>query len=387
MAPPGRSKSPTTPTTPPFVIMAPPRDPGKFSGTDGSDVENWINLYERVSNYNRWDPTLMLANVIFYLNGTARVWYETHEEELTSWDTFKEKLKTLFGRPDDRQLAAKKQLATRAQSSTESYVAYIQDILALCHKVDAAMSETDKVGHVLKGIADDAFHLLVCKDCTSIDSIINECRRFEQVKGRRISPSFSRLPNTAATSSCEDHRSPSRTPSDAPAVTDSVTRIVRRELEALAPVISPPSVPDTTLPAVSLIQAVVRQELAHLNLAPAVCAIRSPDTPQPPPCAFRRTYYSLPRSRNPNDWRTSDDQGLPNAVKGILYNAVYYQTQEDIFSDLVALNPRRHFTIADARQLGHTKTISVTFIGTTEVPRQLVFYGTLYTCHPFKAKV
>ncbi|XP_077507649.1 uncharacterized protein LOC144118653 [Amblyomma americanum] len=257
MAPPGRSRSPTTPTTPPFVIMAPPRDPGTFSGTDGSDVEDWINLYERVSNYNRWDPTLMLANVIFHLNGTARVWYETHEEELTSWDAFKEKLKTLFGRPDDRQLAAKKQLATRAQSSTESYVAYIQDILALCHKVDAAMSETDKVGHVLKGIADDAFHLLVCKDCTSIDSIINECRRFEQVKGRRISPSFSRLPNTAATSSCEDHRSPFRTPSDAPAVNDSVTRIVRRELEALAPVISPPSVPDTTLPAVSLIHAIV----------------------------------------------------------------------------------------------------------------------------------
>ncbi|XP_077516182.1 uncharacterized protein LOC144126110 [Amblyomma americanum] len=257
MAPPGRSRSPTTPTTPPFVIMAPPRDPGTFSGTDGSDIEDWISLYERVSNYNRWDPTLMLANVIFYLNGTARVWYETHEEELTSWNTFKQKLKTLFGRPDDRQLAAKKQLATRAQSSTESYVAYIQDILALCHKVDAATSETDKVGHVLKGIADDAFHLLVCKDCTSIDSIINECRRFEQVKGRRISPSFARLPNMAATSSCEDHRSPSRTPSDAPAVTDSVTRIVRRELQAQAPVISPPSVPDTTLPAVSLIQAVV----------------------------------------------------------------------------------------------------------------------------------
>ncbi|XP_077486685.1 uncharacterized protein LOC144097970 [Amblyomma americanum] len=183
--------------------MAPPCDPGTFSGTDDSDVDDWIILYERVSNYNRWDPTLMLANVIFYLNGTARVCYETHEEELTSWDTFKEKLKTLFGRPDDRQLAAKKQLATRAQSSTESYVAYIQDILALCHKVDASMSETDKVGHVLKGIADDAFHLLVCKDCTSIDSIMNECRRFEQVKGRRISPSFSRLPNTAATSSCE----------------------------------------------------------------------------------------------------------------------------------------------------------------------------------------
>ncbi|KAH7934362.1 hypothetical protein HPB49_025160 [Dermacentor silvarum] len=76
-----------------------------------------------------------------------------------------------------------------------------------------------------------------------------------------------------------------------------------------------------------------------------------------------------------------------NAIKGILYNAVYNQSQEEIFEDLVALNPSRTFTIADARQLGRTKSILVTFINTTEVPRQLNFYGAVYSCHPFKAKV
>ncbi|KAH7949432.1 hypothetical protein HPB49_009729 [Dermacentor silvarum] len=64
-----------------------------------------------------------------------------------------------------------------------------------------------------------------------------------------------------------------------------------------------------------------------------------------------------------------------NAIKGILYNAVYNQSQEEIFEDLVALNPSRTFTIADARQLGRTKSILVTFINATEVPRQLNFYG------------
>ncbi|KAH7958823.1 hypothetical protein HPB49_005438 [Dermacentor silvarum] len=75
-----------------------------------------------------------------------------------------------------------------------------------------------------------------------------------------------------------------------------------------------------------------------------------------------------------------------NAIKGILYNAVYNQSQEEIFEDLVALNPSRTFTMADARQLGRTKSILVTFINTTEVPRQLNFYGAVYSCHPFKAK-
>ncbi|KAH7952925.1 hypothetical protein HPB49_002638 [Dermacentor silvarum] len=76
-----------------------------------------------------------------------------------------------------------------------------------------------------------------------------------------------------------------------------------------------------------------------------------------------------------------------NAIKGILYNAVYNQSQEEIFEDLVVLNPSSTFTIADARQLGRTKSILVTFINTTEVPRQLNFYGAVYSCHPFKAKV
>ncbi|KAH7953385.1 hypothetical protein HPB49_007634 [Dermacentor silvarum] len=58
-----------------------------------------------------------------------------------------------------------------------------------------------------------------------------------------------------------------------------------------------------------------------------------------------------------------------NAIKGVLYNAVYNQSQEEIFEDLVHLNPSLTFTIADARELGRTKSILVTFIDTTEVPR------------------
>ncbi|KAH7965017.1 hypothetical protein HPB49_002867 [Dermacentor silvarum] len=76
-----------------------------------------------------------------------------------------------------------------------------------------------------------------------------------------------------------------------------------------------------------------------------------------------------------------------NAIKGILCNAVYNQFQEEIFQDLKALHPNRIFTIADARQLGRTKSILVTFINTTEVPRQRNFYGAVYSCHPFKAIV
>ncbi|XP_077551564.1 uncharacterized protein LOC144165323 [Haemaphysalis longicornis] len=262
-----------TASTTPLVIVSHPREPGLFTGTDDVDVDDWLSLYERVSAHNRWDPTIMLANAIFYLKeeSPARKWFETHETEMTSWEVFKTKLRAVFGKPLGRQLAARKELASRAQTSTESYVAYIQDVLALCSKADSTMTETDKVGHILKGIADDAFHLLMCKDCATVESIITECRRFEEAKGRRIAHNFTRLPHTAATSSCEDGRPPaciSRL-QDPVSPSADITKIVRRELEAMAPTTAVPYGPDRNeLHTVSAIQAIVRDEIANLGLHP-----------------------------------------------------------------------------------------------------------------------
>ncbi|XP_077494385.1 uncharacterized protein LOC144105048 [Amblyomma americanum] len=292
-----------SPSAMPLLVLSVPRDLGTFSGTDNVDVDDWIQMYERVRSYNCWDPTLMLANVIFYLKDTARVWYETHEDALTSWDVCKQKLRDLFGRPLGRTLAAKRDLASRAQT-TESYVLYIQDVLALCNKVDNNVPESDKVGHVLKGIADEAFNLPVYKNCTTVDDIIKECRRFEEAKSRRIIQPYTRLPNTAATSSCEDllHR-------QFPAPPENVTRIIRRELEAMSSASPPLHDGDNHLPTISMVQAVVRQELANLGLQP-VSPVRPSSPPDITAIAPDRLSHFAPRRRNPNDWRTPDDRPI-----------------------------------------------------------------------------
>lgn len=73
---------------------------------------------------------------------------------------------------------------------------YIQDVLALCQQVNDRMSEADKVSHILKGIANDAFHLLVYEACSTIDDIIMEYNR-EEAKSRRVMQQFVQLFNTA----------------------------------------------------------------------------------------------------------------------------------------------------------------------------------------------
>lgn len=345
-----------TASTTPFVIVSHPREPRMFTGTDDTDVDDWLSLFERVSAHNRWDPTIMLANVVFYLQeeSPARKWFETNETDLTSWEVFKTKLREVFGKPLGRQVAARNKLASRAQTSTESYVAYIQDVLALCSKADNTMSEADKVGHILKGIADDAFHLLICKDCATVDSIIKECRRFEEAKGRRIAHNFARLPHTAATSSCEDGLLPARLPRPQDPVPSSadITKIVRREIEAMAPTTAAPYMPDRTdLQTVAVIQAVVRDEIANMGLHP-VCAVSSPfgqafrsprlPTERPPP--------RYPR-RNPAEWRTPDDKPICFHCSRAGHIARYCRSRQDSFfrNSYAGYSPRPPFGYSDDR--------------------------------------
>ncbi|XP_077532475.1 uncharacterized protein LOC144144858 [Haemaphysalis longicornis] len=172
MTPPLRNEAPaaTASLTSSHIILSHPRDPPFFYGTANEDVEDWIKMYERVSAHNRWHQTIMLANLSFCLKGTAQTWFIMNEARLTSLDSAKEDLKAIFGTSASGQLTAKNNLASRVQSPNESYVAYILDVLAPCQKVDHQMSEEDKVRHILKGIADDAFNLLVFKNCDKGDA-------------------------------------------------------------------------------------------------------------------------------------------------------------------------------------------------------------------------
>ncbi|UYV79974.1 hypothetical protein LAZ67_18001244 [Cordylochernes scorpioides] len=56
------------------------RDLSTISGYGNINPGQWLKEYERVSKYNRWDDTMKLANVVFYLNGTAGRWFDNNEE-------------------------------------------------------------------------------------------------------------------------------------------------------------------------------------------------------------------------------------------------------------------------------------------------------------------
>lgn len=199
------------------------RDPPPFSGTADEDVSDWLAQYHRVSSHNAWDETAKLANVVFFLKGTALQWFENHEATLTSWSTFCDCITKLFGRPSQRKHYALQRLSTRAQLPGETCTCYVEDVLFLCRRVDAAMTEVDKVNHIMKGIADDLFNFLAPKSPKTVAEIVEECGKFEEMRNRRLSSGFQRLPQTLATSS----------PCDTQSLLDLVRRVVAEEIQSI----------------------------------------------------------------------------------------------------------------------------------------------------------
>ncbi|GFU33404.1 retrotrans_gag domain-containing protein [Trichonephila clavipes] len=65
---------------------------------------------------------MCLANVYFFLDGTARQWYVNNEDALDSWEAFKNGLSGLFGDRQKYTRRAEEQLKCRAQRSGEKEV-------------------------------------------------------------------------------------------------------------------------------------------------------------------------------------------------------------------------------------------------------------------------
>lgn len=123
--------------------------PLAFGGKAGEDVDEWLTNYRNVSRSNRWDSAAQLSNLVFSLAHTAVVWYENHEDTLTSWELLVQDLRSCFGDSSAKKKRAKQMLSQRAQVPGETCTTYIKEVLNLCKIVNSRRSEDDKVGHLL----------------------------------------------------------------------------------------------------------------------------------------------------------------------------------------------------------------------------------------------
>ncbi|UYV65991.1 K02A2.6-like, partial [Cordylochernes scorpioides] len=275
-----------------------PRNPPTFSGESAQDPQRWIKMFERVAKYNKWDETQSLANVVFYLEGTAAQWFDNNEDIIDSWTQFKTNLCEVFGKKEELTRQAEMTLKTRAQKPGETTESCIQEILSLCSRVNPEMEEEEKVGHLMKGIAEDFYQTLIVKDPTTVDELVKFCRQLENMKQRRIKRTrYERLPNVTPISSDFEED-----------LALKIRRIVQEELQKIMPKMT--EVEPFGTSDVNSLEAIVKEEVQQV-LAPITRRnIQSQRRRTFVPRFRREDDYTPYAPRTSDQWRTVDNQPI-----------------------------------------------------------------------------
>ncbi|GFW77945.1 CCHC-type domain-containing protein [Trichonephila clavipes] len=261
----------------------------------GKTLSNGLKEYDRVANFNKWDDMMCLANVYFFLDGTARQWYVNNEDALDSWEAFKNGLSGLFGDRQKYTRRAEEQLKCRAQRSGESTQSYIQSVLGKGKSSDERRRK--KVSHLMKGVAEDIYQALLTREINDTASFIKWCNYIEDMKQKRVGrPRFERLPNVVPVASLTDETdlvSLIRT-----IVREEVHRLVNQTQESLDS--DPQSLEE-------IVQDEVERVLAPVSTKP------TENRPRPTYAAVTRKYRAPvqkfpPEPRKTDVWRTADNR-------------------------------------------------------------------------------
>ncbi|GFU24819.1 hypothetical protein TNCV_2428131 [Trichonephila clavipes] len=274
------------------------RSPSTFRGAPGEDPLKWLKEYDRLANFNKWDDMMCLANVYFFLDGTARQWYVNNEDALDSWEAFKNGLSGLFGDRQKYTRRAEEQLKCRAQRSGESTQSYIQSVLGLCQEVNPLMREDEKnVSHLMKGVAEDIYQALLTREINDTASFIKWCNYIEDMKQKRVGrPRFERLPNVVPVASLTDETD----------LVSLIHTIVREEVHRLVNQ-TQQSLDSDPQSLEEIVQDEVERVLAPVSTKP------TETRPRPTYAAVTRKYRAPvqkfpPEPRKTDVWRTADNR-------------------------------------------------------------------------------
>lgn len=324
---PGNDNATQQQLTPPPVICSGAlrqREPAMFSGTGEYDAEDWLSSYERVGNYNRWDDSMKLASVPYSLSKVAEQWYQNNVRDFTTWAAFKTRFLGVFDRPAVRKLRAEQRLRERAQQLGENFTSYIEDVLDLCRRVDPAMTDAEKIRHILKGIDDGAFQMLIAKDPTTVSQVVSLCQSYDELRRHRVVARQSLEP--------VDTVSGLDLASESPSLWAKIQAFVREEVARQISCV--PYVQESTSSLAPALQSVIKEQIAEALpqaqlSAPVAAPLTYAEAAARPPrqfSTFRRTGQTVsppsPRMVPPvaTPWRTPDNRpicfacGIPGHV-------------------------------------------------------------------------
>ena len=145
--------------------------PPVFRGSQGEDVDMWLEEFEQVATFNRWDDIEKRRSIVLCLQENARDWYHSRIRP-AAWPEFRVQIIGRFRNPN-HQAELRRQLRTRVQQGEESPLGFCYAVDHLCTRVDPAMTDQERmqymVGGLLPNLAAAIIPFMVQKDFTCED--------------------------------------------------------------------------------------------------------------------------------------------------------------------------------------------------------------------------
>ncbi|XP_077557625.1 uncharacterized protein LOC144172908 [Haemaphysalis longicornis] len=163
----------------PAFVLQQPREPPSFHGSPSEDPEDWLEQVERVRLFNRWDGVETLRQVFFYLEDSARIWFENHESSLESWNNFRTQFlmtSTTFVRKGRAEVL----LQTQTQNPNESVAVFVEEMKSLFSRADPCMTEENKLLFLMRGVKEKLFAGLLRNPPKTVAEFVREASTIEK---------------------------------------------------------------------------------------------------------------------------------------------------------------------------------------------------------------
>lgn len=299
------------------IVLQQPREPPSFHGSPTEDPEDWLEKVERVRIFNRWDDEETFRHVFFYLEDTARTWFENHESSLTNWTLFRSEFLKTFATVVRKERAAVL-LETRTQHPNEGVVIFVEEMKRLFRRADPEMTEEKKLRFLMRGVKQELFACLVRNPPKTVAEFAAEAAAMEktlEVRTRQydrpVNALVSETIGAGATSSDtlrETIRAVVREelrklfPTTPEPQVASLTDVIREEVQQALGTSTPPEAPHE--PQAMTYSAALRQPRPAPTRRPEAPQYRRPLPPARPPV----DQYQAPRKTDV--WRTRDNRPL-----------------------------------------------------------------------------
>ncbi|XP_077541293.1 uncharacterized protein LOC144153539 [Haemaphysalis longicornis] len=163
----------------PALVLQQPREPPSFHGSPAEDPEDWLEQVERVRMFNRWDDAETLRQVFFYLEDSARIWFENHESFLESWNDFRTKVLTTFTTVVRKEWA-EVLVQTRTPQPNENIAVYVEEKKRIFRRSDPCMAEEKKLRFLMRGVKEELFAGLVRSQPKTVAEFVTEASTIEK---------------------------------------------------------------------------------------------------------------------------------------------------------------------------------------------------------------